>query len=152
MRPCLESRAQHKSNIGETSLPFLPEFVYMSPFPSLGLATLGKAHPEGVDSQNLAFEERRWFVLQKVVSVQPESSSVSTWLVFQAAQNSEHILIYICNELVSGIVVSVLQMGAWSGGAEWTFVTAEPEESAGPGRVVTLFCFLGGRFSSTWLV
>lgn len=31
---------------------------------------------------------------------------------FQVAQNSEHILIYICNELVLGIIISTLQMDA----------------------------------------
>lgn len=31
-------------------------------------------------------------------------------LTFQVAQNSGHILIYICNELVLGITISILQM------------------------------------------
>lgn len=60
-------------------------------------------------------------------------------LIFQVAQNSEHILIYICNELVLGITIHFAD-DASGRVDEWTFVAAEMEEGLGCSIVVTLFC------------
>lgn len=80
---------------------------------------------------------------------QPKSSSVNPSLIFQVARNSEHILIYICIELVLGIIISILQMDAFGRVDERAFVAAELQESLGHSRAVILFCFLGvnWRFS-----
>ena len=60
-------------------------------------------------------------------------------LIFQVAQSSEHMLIYICNELVLGITIHFAD--DTSGRVdEWTFVAAEMEEGLGHSTVVTLFC------------
>lgn len=47
-----------------------------------------------------------------------------------------------------GIIISILQMDAEGGVDEWTFVTAELEESLGHSKAVTVFGFLGGRLST----
>lgn len=44
-----------------------------------------------------------------------------------------------------GIIISILQMDSEGGVDEWTFVTAELEESLGHSKAVTVFCFLGGK-------
>lgn len=74
---------------------------------------------------------------------QPKSSSVNASLIFQVAQNSEHILIYICIELVLGIIISICRWTPTGGVDERTFVAAEREGGK-------LFCFLGvsWRFSA----
>lgn len=87
-------------------------------------------HLEGGDS---LFVPKSWHLKQ------PKSSSVNLLLIFQVAQNSEHILIYICIELVLGIIISILQMDSFGGVYEQTFVAAELEESLGHSRAVILF-------------
>lgn len=120
--------------------------MHVSPLPSLGFRALEEAHPDGVSSQNLAFGGRRRFIcLYKLAFEQPKSSSVNMSLLFQVAQNSEHTLISICNELVLGIIISAAQMHAEGGGDEWTFVTVELEESSGHSEALTLFCFPEGK-------
>ena len=64
-------------------------------------------------------------------------------LISQVAQNSEHILIYICNELVLGNTIHFVD-DASGRVDEWTFVAAEMEEGLGHSIVVTLFCFPWG--------
>lgn len=68
----------------------------------------------------------------------------------QVAQNSECILIDICNELVLGIIISILQMDAWGGVDEWTFVTVELEERKVKSQQscdVFVFLWVNARFS-----
>lgn len=66
-------------------------------------------------------------------------------LTFQVAQNSGHILIYICNQLVLGITISILRMDTYGRADEWAFVTAVMEERLGHSNAVTLFCFPGSK-------